>query len=49
MTKEKLLGKVKVAHIMFKTGKGANTKKINEAFKKISETHDLLLKWRSFC
>jgi len=46
--KRKAVGERKVAHIMFKTGKGANTKKINEAFKKISETHDLLTKGDKF-
>lgn len=40
--KRKAVGERKVAHIMFKTGKGANTKKINESYKKASETYDLL-------
>ena len=40
--KRKAVGERKVAHIMFKTGKGANAKKINESYKKASETYDLL-------
>jgi len=40
--KRKAVGQRKVAHIMFKTGKSANEKKINEANKKIFETYELL-------
>ena len=36
------VGTVKVAHIMFKTGKGANEDKINEAAKKINKVMELL-------
>ena len=46
--KRKAVGERKVAHIMFKTGKGANTKKINESYKKASETYDLLTKGDKF-
>ena len=40
--KRKASGKVKVAHIMFKTGEGADKKKIDESNKKIFETYNLL-------
>ena len=46
--KRKAVGERKVAHIMFKTGKGANSKKINESYKKASETYDLLTKGDKF-
>ena len=46
--KRKAVGERKVAHIMFKTGKGADTKKINESYKKASETYDLLTKGNKF-
>ena len=40
--RRKAVGQRKVAHIMFKTGKSASEKKINEANKKILETYELL-------
>tara|TARA_B100000780_G_scaffold11516_1_gene7910 strand:- start:5121 stop:7043 length:1923 start_codon:yes stop_codon:yes gene_type:complete len=46
--KRKAVGERKVAHIMFKTGKGANAQKIDAAYKKISETYDLLSKGEKF-
>ena len=40
--KRKAVGERKVAHIMFKTGKNAKPKKIQEAKDKIFETYELL-------
>ena len=40
--KRKAVGQRKVAHIMFKTGKSASKKKIDESNKKIFETYNLL-------
>ena len=40
--KRKAVGQRKVAHIMFKTGKSASKKKIDQANKKIFETYNLL-------
>mgnify|MGYP001483600055 CR=1 FL=1 len=40
--KRDAVGKVKVAHIMFKTGKGANTNKIKEANEKANKVLELL-------
>lgn len=46
--RRKASGKVKVAHIMFKTGEGADKNKIEDAFKKISEVKELLDKGDDF-
>ena len=46
--KRDAVGKVKVAHIMFKTGKGADKNKINEANEKINKVMDLLKNGEDF-
>lgn len=46
--RRKASGKVKVAHIMFKTGEGADKNKIEDALKKISEVKELLDKGDDF-
>jgi len=46
--KREAVGKVKVAHIMFKTGKGADRNRVNEAREKITKVMDLLKKGDDF-
>ena len=46
--KRKAVGQVKVAHIMFKTGQGADENKLNQAKEKINKALQLLNKGESF-
>ena len=46
--KRDAVGKVNVAHIMFKTGKGADKNRVNEAREKITKVMDLLKKGDDF-
>ena len=46
--KRKAVGQVKVAHIMFKTGQGADDKKLSEAKEKINKALKLLNKGEAF-